>query len=280
MCIPPIKIQSPFPPDRAGRFPLNFVTQLNETASGIHIKNELFAKSFHDLSKAGLIYVVKIQDLKIFPEFYMNWKTNDDIYIHCELHDLGKTSLNLQFDTYDKTNSILLCTNMRTIVICDVQTKPHPIPENMIKTLQHFAMSNERYFIPPAFKAKSESPCKVSRIVQPSDLDTYYHVNHSKYFEYILDAALTAARQGHYSCLKQDIAFATVDHVILDYARELCLDELVNIETWQDNEHPMKICFEISSNSKIAFQGSIILKEPLLNFSDDIKKRFPRAKEF
>ena len=272
-------IQTPFVPDRAGRLPLNMVPQLIEVAS-FHLRDQSVGKLFANFSKKGLLSVAKAQEIKVFPGFYKHWKPNDNLQIHCQLHDVGTKSFNLQFDIYDETRANILCRNIRSIVVCDLKMKPHPIPEKTLDILKSAAFHKERYFIPPAFKSKSDDTYKTSTIVKPSDLDVYYHVNQANYLGFMLDAAVSAARSGTYKSLKQDIAFASVDQITLDYSRELCLDESVEIETWEDNEQPMKVCFEMSSGPKIAFHGSILLHEPLLKLSDEIKQKFPRAEEF
>ncbi len=273
-----VPIQTPFLPDRAGCLPLNLVPQLNEIAS-FHLRKQSVGKMFDTITKNNLLSVAKAQEIKVFPGFYKHWKTNDNLLIQCQLHDVGTKSFNLQFDTYDQTSTII-CTNMRTIVVCDVNMKPHPIPKETLDNLKSAAFYEERYFIPPAFKTKADNTYETSTIVRPSDLDIYYHVNQANYLEFMLDAAVIAARSGAYNSLKQDIAFASVDQIILDYARELCLGENVKIETWEDHEHPLKICFEMSSGPKVAFQGSIVLHEPLVKLGDEIKQKFPRAEEF
>ena len=272
-------MQTPFLPDRAGRLPLNMVPQLNEIAS-FHLQNESGKHVFDNITNNNLISVAKGQEIKIFPEFYKHWRTNDNLLIKCQLHSVGTKSFNLQFDIHHETDTTMLCRNIRSVVVCDIKMKPHPIPKESLNYLKSVALHAERYFIPPAFKTKSNDSYETSAIVRPSDLDHYYHVNQSNYLEFMLDAAVSAARSGAYTSLKQDIAFASVDHIIMDYERELCLDENVKIETWEDNEHPMKLCFQMSTSSKLAFKGSILLHEPFLKFNDKIKQNFPRAKEF
>lgn len=274
-----VPMATPFLPDRAGRLPLNMVPQLNEVGS-FYVREEAVGQMFDDIAKNNLLSIAKTQEINVFPEFYKHWKTNDTLQIHCQLHDVGTKSFNIQFDIYDETSTIILCRNIRSIVVCDVKMKPHPIPKDVLDYIKSNAFHEERYFIPPAFKSKSGDTYETSIIVRPSDLDIYFHVNQANYLEFMLDAAVSAARSGAYKSLKQDIAFASVDQIILDYARELGLDENVKIETWEDNEHPMKLCFEMSSGAKIAFQGSILLQEPLLKLSDEIKRKFPRAQEF
>ncbi|XP_028391351.1 uncharacterized protein LOC114516151 [Dendronephthya gigantea] len=274
-----VPIQTPFMPDRAGRLPLNMVPQLNEIAS-FHLRANKVGRLFADLEKNGLISVAKVQEIKVFPEFYQHWKTNDNLQIQCTLHDVGTKSFNLQFDIYDNTSTIVLCRNMRSIVVCDVKMKPCVIPKEPLDFLNSVAFHKERYFIPKAFSTIPVETYEWNTIIRPSDLDGYYHVNQANYLEIMLDAAVSGARNGIYKSLRQDIAFASVDQIILDYARELCLDEQVWVKTWEDNEHPMKLCFEMTTGSKMAFQGSILLKEPLLKLSDENKQNFPRAEEF
>lgn len=272
-------MQTPFLPDRAGRLPLNMVPQLSEIAS-FHWRADRVGRVFADLDKNALISIAKAQEIKVFPEFYQHWKTNDNLQIQSRLHNVGTKSFNLQFDIYDETNTILLCRNMRSIVVCDVKMKPCAIPKETLDFMNSLAFHKERYFLPKAFKTIPAETYEWSTIIRPSDLDVYYHVNHANYLELMLDAAVSGARNGAYKSLKQDIAFASVDQIILDYARELCLDEQVRIKTWEDNEHPMKLCFEMNTGSKMAFHGSILLKEPLVKLSDEIKQNFPRAEEF
>ena len=274
-----VPIQTPFLPDRAGRLPLNMVPQLNEIAS-FHLQNDTVKQVFDEITSYNLLSVIKAQEIKIFPEFYKHWKSNDNLLIKCQLHSVGTTSYNVQFDIHHETDNTILCQNIRSIVVCDIKMKPHPIPKDSLNYLKSVALHMKRYFVPPAFKTKSNENYETSAIVRPSDMDHYYHVNQSNYLEFMLDAAVSAARSGAYTSLKQDIAFASVDHVIMDYERELCLDENVKIETWEDSEHPMKLCFEMSTGTKLAFKGSILLHEPFLKFSDKIKTNFPRAEEF
>jgi acyl-CoA thioesterase FadM len=274
-----VPVQTPFVPDRAGRLPLNMVPELIEVAS-FHLRDQSVGKAFTHLTNSGFLSVAKAQEIKVFPGFYKHWKPNDNLQIHSQLRDVGTKSFNIQFDIYDETCTNILCRSIRSIVVCDVKLKPQPIPEKSLEILKSNAFHEERYFIPQAFKSKSDDAYETSTIVKPSDLDVYYHVNQANYLEFMLNAAVSAARNGAYKSLKQDIAFASVDQITLDYLRELCLDENVKIETWEDNEHPMKICFEMSSGAKIAFQGSVLLHEPLLKLSDEIKQKFPRAAEF
>ena len=274
-----VPIQTPFLPDRASRLPLNMVPQLNEVAS-FHMRSQAVGELFSKITKDNLLSVAKAQEIKVYPEFYKHWKSSDHLQIQCRLHDVGTKSFNLQFDIYDETNTILLCTNIRTVVVCDVNLKPHPIPKEILSLLQSAAFREDRYFIPQAFENKPENVYETSTVVRPSDLDLYYHVNQSNYLVFMLDAAVTAARNEAYKSLKQDVAFASVDQIILDYMRELCLDENVQIETWEDSDCPMKLCFQMNSGQKVAFKGSILLHEPLINLSEEIKQKFPRAEEF
>lgn len=274
-----MQIETPFIPDRAGRLPLNMVPQLIEVAS-FHMRSQAVGKIFASITESRLMSVVKAQEIKIFPEFYHHWKANDSLQIRSFLHDVGKTSFNLQFDIYDKTSTITLCRNLRSIVVCDEKVKPHVIPKEALDLLKSAAFHDKRYFIPKAFTSKPEDSYATNIVVRPSDLDIYYHVNQSNYVTFMLDAAVTGARNGAYKSLKQDIAFASVDQIIVDYARELRLDECVTIATWEETSHPMKLCFEMSSGPKMAFYGSILLNEPLLTLSDETKLKFPRAQEF
>ena len=275
-------LATPFLPDRADHLPLNIIPQLTENAS-FRLQNESvkhIKSVFEDIANNNLTTVVKAQEIKILPEFYKYWKTNDKLLMKCQLHSIGTKSFNLQFDIFHETDTKILCQNIRNMVVCDVNLKPYPIPSDVLNYMKSVVVHMERYLIPPAFKTKSDDNYETSTIVRPRDLDHLYHVNQSNYLEFMLDAAVRAARSGAYTSLKQDIAFALIDEIIMDYAGELHLDENVKIETWEDNEHPMKLCFQMITGSKLAFKGSILLHKPFLKFNDKIKQNFPRAKEF
>ena len=257
------------------------ILEINEVASFAIEKSGLLQIVSQSVEKkSGFLVVAKAQEVKVFPEFYKFMKTCSHLFVHCNIRDLGTKSFNAQFRIFDETNTVLLCRSIHSLVVCDPKMKPIPIPEIFAEFLTSTAIHKERFFCPLPFAQRPNNVFTTHVVPRPSDLDIYYHVNQSNYVTYMLDAAVSAAKAGVYKTLKQDIAFSSVGQIILNYYKELLYDDNVKIETWQDEEDPLNICFEMSTHSQLAFQGSILLQEPLLQLSDDIKRRLPRAKEF
>lgn len=271
-------VHVPFLPDRAGLVPMAQIPQITEVATNAIGKSQLL--SIPRTNEDKIIVVVKAQEIELFPEFYKFMNASSHLFVHCNIRDLGTKSFNAQFHIYDETNTVLLWRNIRSLVTCDLKMKPVPIPESVAGFLTSIAIHKERFFCPLPFAQRPDNVFTTHVVPRPSDLDTLYHVNQSNYVTYMLDAAVSAAKAGFYKSLRQDIAFSSVGQIIFNYYKELLSEDDVKIETWQDDEDPLKICFQMSTHSQIAFQGSVLLQEPLLRLSDEIKSRFPRAKEF
>ncbi|CAH1774405.1 unnamed protein product [Owenia fusiformis] len=95
-----------------------------------------------------------------------------------------------------------------------------------------------------------------SRVV-PSDLDINNHVNQNRYSSFCLDAACVASSRGIYQGFDKEFLKHQVKRCLLLFTGGSRLDDVLTVNTWQNEADKKLIQFEIENGERIVLNCSM-----------------------
>jgi len=148
------------------------------------------------------------------------------------LASVGRTSLELGQQLVDESGA-MVARLLLTVVHLGPEGRPVPVPAELaalaigrgeLEGLAAWTLGQEA---PPA------DAFAFHFFVRASEIDLFQHVNHARYLDYFLDAKVFGDRGGQHTDWPEA---APLREVVLDYAAEAVIGEVVGAALWADGE--------------------------------------------
>ncbi|CAH1794778.1 unnamed protein product [Owenia fusiformis] len=178
------------------------------------------------------------------------------IKIAVHLGYIGKSSvLSVAEMTNGITGEFLGKGGNQVVSVSRETRKPTALPDWWRDKYKHLVVENKALIV-----QRLEKPDKVHKYdtkVSWSDTDRYRHTNQATYTRFCIDAATDASIKGYFSKLTGDIRQYHVKTYDVLYIGESLAGDHITVETWENDENPSLIHFQISKDEKALFQSSI-----------------------
>ena len=201
-------------------------------------------------SDTDCVGVVSAQTVKFSPIFYKKASLDLPMTLTTVPGRVGKTSLTVFGQVYeDKTGDVFMEIE-RQFAFMNGKTGE---PTNMPKTLRSLFTKYGQTDLPPfriLVPGKPESTFGYSCKVPHSDSDMLYHTNQAMYIKYCMDCAASAQQAGFLTHFQDDLFATPVSHVSALYRSESFMDDVLQINMWQDQESPEALHFQVQKENK------------------------------
>ena len=156
-----------------------------------------------------------------------------------EVSDIDKRSMIISSVLIDKDDGIVLATMRKKCVFYSLETRTIVnIPEKY-KGVKDESLRLSLIYEIPEFIPKDAFSFDYR--IMMSDTDYNSHVGHVTYVRLFSDVASLACKADKFSTLKEDICFYETEKLMILYARETFVNDLVRICVWEDSGSPWTV---------------------------------------
>ncbi|XP_070544364.1 uncharacterized protein [Ptychodera flava] len=186
----------------------------------------------------------------ILPEFYTRMKPSATFQFNFSVEQVGSTSYDDCCVMRDCADDTLLATNyVQKVCVSKLTRKPAQLPDWY--TRRYAAHGNNQ--TPQFMDRLGVKPSKIFlHKIQPSssDIDENNHIRFTAYIKYIEKCAYTAAENNAYPSFTNDLTRYRIKIIGILYMAEAFADDVITIETWEDEENRWKLNFVMKKNDK------------------------------
>lgn len=209
--------------------------------------------------------VLASSDITISKELYRKATSllTSDLIVKVRLGYVGRSSHSTVTYLYDENNQEMARTINQIVTVDKTAHRPKEIPSWWREHFQSKQMKEGRLIISP-FECK-ESSHQYKLIVPWSEMDGNNHTNYFSYVKFCKDAAMDAANTGAYTVITEPKLPYNLMSVRMLYRRECKANDVLTVHTWEDEDDPWTIYFDIYKDDVSIFQSTFAYHKPNLS---------------
>ncbi|XP_046381889.2 uncharacterized protein LOC124152876 [Haliotis rufescens] len=212
---------------------------------------------FHRLYDHYLAFIASAR-LEIQPEMYGYSVTKSPLRLNKELLYHGSSSTNLETRvTQSKTGLLLASCQQQTVSVSKENRRPAALPDWWKEKYSKINMTGSALRMEPSPRPSQSEISSYSLTVQPSDTDTYFHVNWTGYLKFCLEAFALFKYEKDKSANVLEL-YRPVKVAELSYVKECSLGDTLRVDFWSEPTSNDKLNFEITnSEDKVVLYCSV-----------------------
>ncbi|XP_070544373.1 uncharacterized protein [Ptychodera flava] len=186
----------------------------------------------------------------VLPEWHARLQRLTSLQFSLSLAKVGRTSFDEFNVMRDCDDGIILATHyVQNVCVSKLTRKPAQLPDWF--TGRYATHGNHQ--TPQYMDKLGDTPSKIfQHKIQPSssDIDENNHITYTAYIKYIEECALTAAENNAYPSFTNDLTRYKIKTMGILHITEALADDVITIETWEDENNRCKVNFVMKKNDK------------------------------
>ncbi|CAD5118325.1 DgyrCDS7038 [Dimorphilus gyrociliatus] len=210
-------------------------------------------------------HILVVQSVKchIDVSFYKKFqygKYSGDVFIYnSAVYSRGQRSFVIRYElTHPSYNKPFFVGYSNHVLIDKATRKPAILTKNMIEWFDNERVPEQSTKIPRI--TPPENTFEDTSMVLSSQIDWYFHLNHSEYNKLCFDCAAKAVSKNFYRFFHSDICHYHIKDTFKLQLGECLMGDKLRIITWQDETKSEIIYFQIIriSSNQIVFEMTVI----------------------
>lgn len=213
-------------------------------------------ESFVDVERLYKNYLLFIASTSttVSPDLYRISTVKAPLEFDVKLDFVGNTSFKLRTSIYAQSISLPLYENDTQTVCVNIETRrPSSLPDwwrEKYSAVKGEPLKPSRLNIPENVESR------YNRQVQPSDVDTYMHLNWSNYIKFCHDAFVCSEIQKK-GMDKATEAFRNMKQFSISFIKEAAVGDSINVRLWQNSTNSDAYHFQLLRSSDVIGECSI-----------------------
>ncbi|XP_067686934.1 uncharacterized protein [Haliotis asinina] len=200
--------------------------------------------NFHTLYEQYLAFIASAR-LDIRPEMYSYSVAKSPLQLNKKLLYYGKSSINLETKiTESKTGLLLASCQQQTVSVSKETHRPAAHPDWWKEKYSKINLTGSALRVEPVPRPSQSEISSYSLTVQPSDTDTYLHVNWTSYLKFCLEAFAGFKHDRDKTANVLEL-YRPVKVAEVGYIKECSLGDLLRVDFWSEQTSNDKVNFEI-----------------------------------
>ncbi|KAI8509360.1 hypothetical protein Bbelb_132080 [Branchiostoma belcheri] len=192
------------------------------------------------------------QRFEFLPAYYRHLAPGKRTTVTEKLCSLGNTSWVTMEEIRDYSTNDLMARGIFQKINVDATTRrPEPLPDWLKERHSYLTSSAPR---PPTVQPFDVPQItkffRYSEVVAPRATDIYHHTNQSSYLWYGMDCATLGARSNAYSVIRGDLDKYDLKMLEVLYQKESTEGDVLDVESWEDQDSPDTLRFQIKKGDK------------------------------
>lgn len=209
-----------------------------------------FVAGQNEMVDKGLAMVMLGSEYSLSAHLFDHAAVNFPMAERSWLSNVGRTSIDIYriLETADSDRKVLVSGVARYVCMDFVSGNSVPFPTSPERHLSSAASSPTARRFPSVKVPESGAVGSFLATVKVryDDMDHNWHSNHASYTAYALECAAQAAAAGHYSRIRDDVAFyRALSWTCMHLGESFAGDEL-QLSTWQDEDNALLLHFLIN----------------------------------